>query len=132
MMTRALALVMLLTAGVLSATQAAPIVGADISHLPQLEAAGAKFYDHDAKAVEDLLLILKRNATRDYLDFAALADRIGELVAQPVQQQQIDQIRHERVDSAHDQEAQELPRQLATVRRLGRQAPGAIHTAQPE
>ena len=61
MMTRALALVMLLTAGVLSATQAAPIVGADISHLPQLEAAGAKFYDHDAKSPEDLLLILKRN-----------------------------------------------------------------------
>ena len=58
MMTRALALVMLLTAGVLSATQAAPIVGADISHLPQLEAAGATFYDHEAKAAEDLLQIL--------------------------------------------------------------------------
>ncbi len=55
MMTRALALVMLLTAGVLSATQAAPIVGADISHLPQLEAAGAKFYDQDATAAASRL-----------------------------------------------------------------------------
>ena len=61
---KALFLSMLLGLFTAVAAQAAPaprIVGADISHLPQLEAAGAKFYDHDAKAVEDLLLILKRN-----------------------------------------------------------------------
>ena len=61
MMTRTLVLVMLLISGVLSAAQAEPIIGADISHLPQLEAAGAKFYDHDATLPEDLLQILKRN-----------------------------------------------------------------------
>jgi len=51
----------LLMAGGVFAAQAEPIIGADISHLPQLEAAGAKFYDHAAKTPEDLLLILKRN-----------------------------------------------------------------------
>ena len=61
MMTRTLAGVMLLTTSLLAAAQAEPIVGADISHLPQLEAAGAKFYDQDATAAEDLLQILKRN-----------------------------------------------------------------------
>ena len=61
MMTRTLLLVTLLTSGMLSAAQAKPIIGADISHLPQLEAAGATFYDHDAKLPEDLLQILKRN-----------------------------------------------------------------------
>ena len=35
------------------------VVGADISHLPQLEAAGARFYD--SAQAEDLLVILKRH-----------------------------------------------------------------------
>ena len=40
--------------------QPAPmIVGADISHLPQLEAAGARFYD--GAQADDLLVILKRH-----------------------------------------------------------------------
>ena len=54
-------LALLLTTFCLVAARAEPIIGADISHLPQLEAAGAQFYDHDAKAPEDLLRILKRN-----------------------------------------------------------------------
>ncbi|WP_409422238.1 arabinogalactan endo-1,4-beta-galactosidase [Pseudaeromonas sp. ZJS20] len=55
------ALVLLLAVGPLAVAQAAPIIGADVSHLPQLEAAGAQFYDQDAEAPEDLLRILKRN-----------------------------------------------------------------------
>ncbi len=54
-------LMLLLCLSAVAAAQAEPIIGADISHLPQLEAAGAQFYDHDAKAPEDLLVILKRN-----------------------------------------------------------------------
>lgn len=54
-------LALLLTTFCLATARAEPIIGADISHLPQLEAAGAQFYDHDAKAPEDLLRILKRN-----------------------------------------------------------------------
>lgn len=61
MMIRTLLLATLLACGVFSAAQAESIIGADISHLPQLEAAGAKFYDHEAKSPEDLLQILKRN-----------------------------------------------------------------------
>ena len=44
MIIRTLLLVTLLTSGMLSAVQAEPIIGADISHLPQLEAAGATFF----------------------------------------------------------------------------------------
>jgi arabinogalactan endo-1,4-beta-galactosidase len=35
------------------------VIGADVSHLPQLEAAGAHFYDQNKP--DDLLVILKRN-----------------------------------------------------------------------
>ncbi|MGL4206804.1 MAG: glycoside hydrolase family 53 protein [Aeromonadaceae bacterium] len=46
--------------GVVAQVKATPlVVGADISHLPQLEAAGAQFYD--GAQAEDLLVILKRH-----------------------------------------------------------------------
>lgn len=52
---------LLLLAGLVQAETQPMIAGADISHLPQLEAAGAKFYDFNQSQPEDLLQILKRN-----------------------------------------------------------------------
>ena len=59
MFSRVVVLCALLVAGPLTAAPADWIAGADISHLPQLEAAGATFKDQ-GKA-QDLLQILKRH-----------------------------------------------------------------------
>ncbi|MGL4756616.1 MAG: glycoside hydrolase family 53 protein [Aeromonadaceae bacterium] len=50
---------LLMSASCMSKEGESMIIGADVSHLPQLEAAGARFYD-DALP-EDLLVILKRH-----------------------------------------------------------------------